>query len=506
MKMNNIFDILENAEDDSMERLTDKCPEITDAQLDRILAMSEKKYKTRKKEITGNKKDNNIKMTENSDVSGVEHSKRPTWAVTLRIAASLVLVAGVAIGSTVMLRRNSGIVNDGGKIPPAATATTTEGSGTTHVTTNSSGTTIKNGTTDKNGSTITTVVTAVSTAKDANKQQSGGTGTSGGGAAVSSESVKAYAGKWQYQIATNGLVDVSSRDNGTVIVNEDGTYSYTDTNGYTSSGKVEISTEEIGGTRLTTVNFYVGGVYQFGGYYDDSKPYEINIGNGGTARLVRGDDIIKRCEYQNTAYELVEKYYKMMPIIKFRFHGYLDLNDSVTFKIANPYSNGQIEDVTFARISGNGFEFDSIEDIMAYRRTVYSESLAKRELVPKYKTIDDSYNSGDQIPEADPYSEDGLYYQSFIIYRGHLYANTVSPAMGWLGHVEPREPIVITDITSNSFRAYYPSLTGEFVTEPYTGCDIVDFVLDPSCGEWRMNSLTIADYSVYQSKAAEAKY
>ena len=49
MKEKKLFDILGNAEDDSMERLTDKCPEITDAQLDKILAMSERKYKMKKK-------------------------------------------------------------------------------------------------------------------------------------------------------------------------------------------------------------------------------------------------------------------------------------------------------------------------------------------------------------------------------------------------------------------------------------------------------------------------
>ena len=36
MRKKNIFDVLENAENDSMERLIDKCPEISDEQLDRI--------------------------------------------------------------------------------------------------------------------------------------------------------------------------------------------------------------------------------------------------------------------------------------------------------------------------------------------------------------------------------------------------------------------------------------------------------------------------------------
>ncbi|WP_295092598.1 hypothetical protein [Ruminococcus sp.] len=50
MKNKNIFDILENAEYDSMERLIDKCPLISDEQLDKIYVMSEKKFKKEKRD------------------------------------------------------------------------------------------------------------------------------------------------------------------------------------------------------------------------------------------------------------------------------------------------------------------------------------------------------------------------------------------------------------------------------------------------------------------------
>lgn len=509
MKMNNVFDILENAEDDSMERLTDKCPEISDAQLDKILAMSEKKYKMRKKEIEGTKKDNNIKMTENGEVSGVEHSSRPAWYVPLRIAASLVLVAGVAIGSTVMLKRNSGIVNDGGKIPPAATATTSSGTGTTLVTDDSS-TTTKSGTTDKNGSAVkvgsgvVTTVTAAVTDKKGNSVNGTGTGNSGGSSGTA-YTMKDFAGTWQYQVAERN-VELRSTYNGMVVIKENGTYSYTDANGYTSSGKVEISDEEIGGTHIATVNFYENGAFQFGGFYLPDKLYEISIGNDGTARLVRGEDAIKYSEYQSTAYDLIEKYYEMIPQFGFRFRGYLNLKDTVKFKIANPYSNGQIDEVEFARISGNGFEFNSMDDLIAYRKTVYSEEFANRYPVYGCKTVSSSYNDGDYIDESNSVMEDWLYYSSFIMYKGNLYANTLSPAKGWIGHVPTNEPIVITDVTSTSFKAYYSSLMGDYGSIAAQNCDIVDFVLDPSCGEWRINDLTSTDYSVYQSKAAESKY
>ena len=51
MKDKNIFDILENAENGSMNRLADKCPEISDEQLDRIFVKSEKKIFFTKKQV-----------------------------------------------------------------------------------------------------------------------------------------------------------------------------------------------------------------------------------------------------------------------------------------------------------------------------------------------------------------------------------------------------------------------------------------------------------------------
>ena len=38
------------------------------------------------------------------------------------------------------------------------------------------------------------------------------------------------------------------------------------------------------------------------------------------------------------------------------------------------------------------------------------------------------------------------------------------------------------------------------------GCDIVDFVLDPIYGEWRIDEITNENYPVYQQKAAEFGY
>jgi hypothetical protein len=400
-----------------------------------------------------------------------------------------------------MLRRGGVVPDGGGENNPAVTVTTSSGTGTTEVTTGISVTTDKNGSTVKNGSGITTTVTIA-----AEKNDSNGNSAVSGGSSADSMSVTDFAGNWQYQVAVDSDVSVCSKDNGTVVIREDGTYTYTDANGYTSTGTVKVGYEEIGGTKNTTVSFYEGSVYKFGGYYLPEKPYEIHLGNGGVSRLVRGDEYISYCGYQNIAYDLIERYYEMLPTLGFRFWDYTDLNDTVTFRIANPYSGFEVQDVEFARISGKGLEMNSMDDVRAYKRTVYSESFANRYPIEDCKVVNSNINSGEYIDETGVADNDLMYYQSYIMYRGNLYANTVSPQKGWIGHVPTIEPIVITDVTSTSFRAYYSCIMGTYESVSANNCNIVDFVIDPSCGEWRINDLTSTDYSTYQSKAAESKY
>lgn len=183
MREKNLFDILGNAEDDSMERLTDKCPEITDAQLDRLLAMSERKYKMKKKDTETNRteKDNDITMSET--VSGVERSRRPVWFTPLCTAASLILVAGIIFGGASLFRRHG--KGGGDVVTPAVTVTTTSGTDTTMITT----TVTANGTAttaaDNNAkcTTETGKTSAVTTtaAKDNNNSGSGNHGNDGSG-------------------------------------------------------------------------------------------------------------------------------------------------------------------------------------------------------------------------------------------------------------------------------------------------------------------------------------
>jgi len=91
--------------------------------------------------------------------------------------------------------------------------------------------------------------------------------------------VKELAGSWKYQI--------SEKDNGTVEIKADGTYTCTDANGAVTSGTVRTGTEEIGGTVHRTVSFFCGSEFAFGGYYDDAQPGIISLGNGGISSLVR---------------------------------------------------------------------------------------------------------------------------------------------------------------------------------------------------------------------------
>ncbi|MCR4639889.1 hypothetical protein [Ruminococcus sp.] len=124
MKEKDIFDKLVNAEDDTMDILTDMCPEMTDEELDRLLAVTERKYKMKKKDKNRAEKDNDITMTEN-EVSGVERSRRPAWLTPLATAASVVLVAGIVLGSVILLNRHGGRSGEIGVDQPAVTATTT---------------------------------------------------------------------------------------------------------------------------------------------------------------------------------------------------------------------------------------------------------------------------------------------------------------------------------------------------------------------------------------------
>ncbi|MBR1822765.1 MAG: SH3 domain-containing protein [Ruminococcus sp.] len=106
----------------------------------------------------------------------------------------------------------------------------------------------------------------------------------------STPDIKALAGKWTYQAADgNTTVDKKSKDSGTLEVKNDGTYTFTGTDGKAKSGKVTIGIEYIDAKRFITVSFGDGKDSLFSGYYRSSD--EISIGNGGMARLVRSNGL-----------------------------------------------------------------------------------------------------------------------------------------------------------------------------------------------------------------------
>lgn len=160
MSKKNIFDVLANAEDNEMNRITDKCPEISDTQLEKLLAKSERKYTYKKKEMDNMSNSRTITMNEYEQVSGVERH-RPVWLRTVSTAASVFLALGVVIGSVSFLKHaGTGNINDGGNDSNPFAAVTSSVSTTT-----GTGTTV----TAASGETYTTIVAV----EDANA----GTGT-----------------------------------------------------------------------------------------------------------------------------------------------------------------------------------------------------------------------------------------------------------------------------------------------------------------------------------------
>ena len=152
MKKKNIFDILENTDDETMGVITDLSPELDEAKFEKLFAKSEKDYKIKKKEMERTMRENII---EENAVSGVDRVRRPMWIRSMVTAASIVLIAGVVIGSAVFMHGGSKITNKGGGGTPTVTAVTTDKKSTE--------TTAADTTSVKTTTTSTQTVTTVST-------------------------------------------------------------------------------------------------------------------------------------------------------------------------------------------------------------------------------------------------------------------------------------------------------------------------------------------------------
>lgn len=110
MRKDQGFDMLDNADDKTIERLS-AVPVLTGREKERILKMSKDKLRRRYR-------DNNIE----EEVSGVEKYSRPKWYSFAALAASFVLVCGI-VGTGVLVSRN-GAAPDPEK-PQLATASST---------------------------------------------------------------------------------------------------------------------------------------------------------------------------------------------------------------------------------------------------------------------------------------------------------------------------------------------------------------------------------------------
>jgi len=247
MKDKDLFGILEDAENDSMERLIDKCPEISDEQLDKILEMSERKFNMKKNEKAVN---SNITMTENIKAEGTERRRRSAWRGPASMAASLILIAGIAIGSTALIRKGSKKPGDESVVNPGAVVTDTATVPTTEITTDTY-----------------SYLDPEST------------------------DITPFVGKWRYIVSQTNNVSADGIETAIVEIRENGVYEYTGNDGSFSEGTVKLNFEEIGGTKVARLEFTGGTPFEAANYYDDGSHKELHLGNGDSARMIRIPDL-----------------------------------------------------------------------------------------------------------------------------------------------------------------------------------------------------------------------
>ncbi|MBP3250692.1 MAG: hypothetical protein J6M48_10125 [Ruminococcus sp.] len=96
--------------------------------------------------------------------------------------------------------------------------------------------------------------------------------------------VKDFTGKWTYQLIDEAGVNVNDPKNGIIEIKEDGTFTYTDSNGKSISGTAISFNEIIAGDNYKTVTLTADGFSFTGSILYDG---EVSIGAGATAKLVR---------------------------------------------------------------------------------------------------------------------------------------------------------------------------------------------------------------------------
>lgn len=94
-----IDDIFKNADDVTIDRITEKYPVLSEKDKERLYAMSKRKYNINK---------STTEFVDDCDVSGVEVYHKPLWRKVVSISAAVLLIAGGAGGTTVLLRNLGG--------------------------------------------------------------------------------------------------------------------------------------------------------------------------------------------------------------------------------------------------------------------------------------------------------------------------------------------------------------------------------------------------------------
>ena len=99
--------------------------------------------------------------------------------------------------------------------------------------------------------------------------------------------IKAFTGKWTHQVSEGNItVDKSAKNVGTVEINADFTYKYTDAEGKTSAGTVKLGTDKIEETEFTVLSFYEGTALKYTAYSLTGTDV-LSLGNGNMARFVK---------------------------------------------------------------------------------------------------------------------------------------------------------------------------------------------------------------------------
>ncbi len=228
--------------------------------------------------------------------------------------------------------------------------------------------------------------------------------------------LKELAGNWIYEDAEGGYtVDICSKYNGRVTVNEDGTFTFKNAEGIVSNGKLTTATETYSdGSSIPYLLFSTGDTRtDFGGYHNEGSDI-ITLGNGGMARLVRDKNFDQ------------------------------DLNDLAVQRIENYLL---IEKITSGGLESDTEVFFKKDDIPYYKVTnkEYTSIAAVKKLINDNTTGDMNKTLLEYCDERF-IEKDGVLYESYAG-RGSVGTDT---AYG----------VILTDKTDKSFNATTIALNG----------------------------------------------